>query len=41
MLKESTHVHRLFGYTADIYESAKRVEIDINAVINEINKIEI
>jgi len=41
MLKEDTHVHRLYGYSADIYESAKRVEIDINAVINEINKIEI
>lgn len=41
MLKESTHVHRLYGYTADIYEAAKRCELDYNAVINEINKIEI
>lgn len=39
MLKESTKVHRLYGYSADIYESAKRVEMDINAVIAEINKI--
>jgi len=41
MIKESTKVHRLYGYTADIYESAKRVEIDLEAVIHEINKIEI
>lgn len=41
MLKESTKVHRLYGYTADIYESAKRVEIDIDALIKEINSINI
>lgn len=41
MLKETSKVHRLYGYSADIYEAAKRVEIDIDAVINEINKIEI
>jgi hypothetical protein len=39
MLKESTHVHRLFGYSPDVYEAAKRCELDYNAVINEINKI--
>jgi hypothetical protein len=39
MLKENTHVHRLFGYTPDVYEAAKRCELDYNAVINEINKI--
>jgi len=39
MIKESTHVHRLFGYSADIYETAKRCELDYNAVINEINNI--
>jgi 60 kDa SS-A/Ro ribonucleoprotein len=41
MLKESTKVHRLYGYTAAIYETAKQVEIDLEAVIHEINKIEI
>jgi len=41
MIKESTHVHRLYGYTADIYETAKRVEIDVEAVIHQINEIEI
>jgi len=41
MIKESTKVHRLYGYTADIYETAKRVEIDLEAVIHEIEKIEI
>jgi 60 kDa SS-A/Ro ribonucleoprotein len=41
MMKENTRVHRLYGYSADIYESAKRVELDVNAVISEINKIEI
>ena len=39
MIKESTKVHRLYGYTADIYEAAKRVEIDLEAVIHEIEKI--
>lgn len=41
MIKENSHVHRIFGYNADIYETAKRCEIDLNAVIAEINKIEI
>jgi len=41
MIKESTHVHRIYGYNADIYEAAKSVEIDIDAVIKEIEKIEI
>lgn len=41
MIKESTKVHRLYGYTADIYETAKKVELDIDAVINEIKKIKI
>ena len=41
MIKEGTKVHRLYGYTADIYETAKRIEIDLDAVITEINKIEI
>jgi hypothetical protein len=39
MIKQSTKVHRIYGYNADIYEAAKRCELDINAVINEINKI--
>jgi len=41
MIKESTKVHRLYGYTAAIYETAKQIEIDLDAVIHEINKIEI
>lgn len=41
MIKENTRVHRIYGYTADIYETAKRVEIDLEAVITEIEKIQI
>jgi ABC-type multidrug transport system fused ATPase/permease subunit len=41
MIKEGTKVHRLYGYTADIYETAKRIEIDLDAVIHQINAIEI
>lgn len=39
MIKESSHVHRIYGYGADVYETAKRCEIDYNALIKEINKI--
>lgn len=41
MIKENTRVHRIYGYNADIYETAKKVEIDIDAVLREIEKIEI
>jgi hypothetical protein len=40
-MKESAKVARIFGYTHDIYESAKRFEINLDDVIKEINKIEI
>lgn len=39
MLKENSHVHRLYGYSAEIYEAAKRCELDYDAVINEIKNI--
>lgn len=39
VLKQDTRVHRIHGYSPDIYESAKRVEIDPNEIIKEINKI--
>ena len=41
MIKQNTKVHRIFGYTADIYETAKKTEMDPEAVIAEINAIEI
>lgn len=41
VMKQNTKVHRIFGYGADIYETAKKVEIDPSAVIKEINAIEI
>jgi hypothetical protein len=40
-IKESPNFVRIFGYNADIYESAKRFELDLGRVIEEINKIEI
>lgn len=39
VMKQNTKVHRIFGYGADIYETAKKVEIDPEAVIKEINAI--
>jgi hypothetical protein len=39
VLKQDTRVHRIYGYSPDIYESAKKVEIDPNEIIKEINKI--
>ena len=39
VMKQNTRVHRIFGYGADIYETAKKVEIDPEAVIKEINAI--
>lgn len=41
MMKQSSKVHRIFGYNQDIYETAKKVELDVNAVLKEINAIEI
>lgn len=34
-------VHQLFGYGSDIYELAQKVEIDADALLNEIQSIEI
>lgn len=39
MLKQSSRVHRIYGYGADIYETAKKVELDPKAIINEIKEI--
>ncbi len=41
MLKSNNRVFRLQGYSADIYELAKKVELDPKVVIKEINAIEI
>jgi 60 kDa SS-A/Ro ribonucleoprotein len=41
VMKANTKVHRIFGYSADIYELARKTEIDPAAVIKEINAIEI
>jgi 60 kDa SS-A/Ro ribonucleoprotein len=41
MMKQTTRVHRIAGYTADIYETAKKTEIDPEAIITEINAIRI
>jgi 60 kDa SS-A/Ro ribonucleoprotein len=41
MMKQNTRVHRIFGYNSDIYELAKKTEIDPIVVIKEINAIEI
>jgi len=41
MAKENSRVYRIYGYNQDIYESIKRVEINIDEIIIEINKIEI
>ncbi len=40
-MKENNKTFRLSGYSADIYTKVKELEIDVNAVINEIKKIEI
>lgn len=41
MAKPGNRVFRLYGYSADIYEKIPRLELNINEVINAINKIEI
>lgn len=40
-MKEGGKTMRLQGYSADIYEKIKELEIDVNAVIKAINAIEI
>jgi len=40
-MKAGSKIFRIFGYNSDIYETAKKVEMDIDAVIKEINAIEI
>jgi 60 kDa SS-A/Ro ribonucleoprotein len=39
MIKANTKVHRIFGYHAGIFETARQTEINPEAVIEEINKI--
>ena len=39
MFKENKKVAQLFGYSAEIYELVKKVEVDINALLNEVKKI--
>ncbi len=41
VMKQNTKVHRIHGYSADIYELARKTEIDPAAVIKEIEAIEI
>jgi 60 kDa SS-A/Ro ribonucleoprotein len=41
MFKPGGKVYSIFGYGADIYELIKKVEVDPNALIEEINKIKI
>jgi len=40
-LKDSSRIVRIFGYNSDIYESAKKFELNLESVIEEINKIQI
>jgi 60 kDa SS-A/Ro ribonucleoprotein len=41
MAKAGNKVFRLFGYSADIYEKIPKLEMNINEVIDAINRIEI
>jgi 60 kDa SS-A/Ro ribonucleoprotein len=41
MFKPGSRVYQIFGYSADIYELIKKVEIDPKALIKEIEAIEI
>ncbi len=41
MFKPGNKVYRIFGYSSDIYELIKKVEIDPKAIIKEIEAIEI
>jgi hypothetical protein len=40
-IKSSSKVHRLYGYSADIYEKIPKLELNVNEVIKAINAIEI
>lgn len=40
-IKSGDRVFRLYGYSADIYEKIPRLELNINELIDAINKIEI
>jgi hypothetical protein len=39
MFKPSSKMYSIYGYGADIYELVKKVEVDPNAIISEIEKI--
>jgi hypothetical protein len=41
MFKPGGKVYSIFGYGSDIYELVKKVEIDPNALIKEIESIKI
>jgi hypothetical protein len=41
MFKPGGKIYSIFGYGSDIYELVKKVEVNTNALIDEINKIEI
>jgi hypothetical protein len=41
MLKPGSNVYQLFGYSSEMFEMAKKVEIDPKAIIKEIEAIEI
>jgi len=41
MAKAGNRVFRLYGYSADIYEKIPQLEININEIIDSINRIEI
>lgn len=41
MMKPSKKVFQLFGYSAEIYEIVKKQEVDYNALLNEVKKINI
>jgi hypothetical protein len=41
VMKAGNKVFRIFGYSKDIYETAKKVELDPNVVIKAINQINI
>lgn len=41
MFKPGNKVYAIYGYSADIYELVKKVEVNPAELIEEINKIEI
>lgn len=40
MVKPNKKVFQIFGYSAEIYDIVKKSEVDLNAVLNEVKKIE-